>query len=530
MKRLFSACLMLIVAVACGSKPVDANGDGIADGDPSTIGSVTQVAPSSPKGTVSGRVLSARGAPLPGVSVLLSGKEKTTATTDDTGGFLFEKITGGSAVGLNLSHKGYASAWAGGTVPGAAGNFPLNDGQIFVGPIQLIPNGGSLTFQVVGYDGAFIDKPIGVLDVSPRFINAAGSSPNGVSSITSEATGAAGLITFSEIPPLDEAARLEGLGYGVRYSIYILPVDRDGDGIPDYGGQTQSFSPAQLITQPSRIITLPSPATASGLAIIATNVSNLTSYPSNSRENLVPPSGPIFIGYNQRITKEAFTAELRNDDDDVKTSRVIPVDTEVSASGTVVRISPRGEQLTDGAKYNLNITATARDGNGTRFLKSSAPFFAGSASAPGGTGTIVVRYLDKNLSQSLEVGETLEVAFAKNVGRPDLDAGNLGAGFMVPIYVDYDLNGSGMPKDAPGEYGSGRPLCLRSVELISPTGRASGYARKATLVYGGPKPIPTNTNISVAMSEAYKCNTTLQSVYGEALTSDVELKLIDVKP
>src|SRR4051794_36963796 len=83
MKKLVMA-LVPAMMFGCGG-PTDPNGDGIADGiqDPNNV---SVVVPATPKGTVSGQVLTTQQKPLVGVAVSMtigSAITSKVATTDD---------------------------------------------------------------------------------------------------------------------------------------------------------------------------------------------------------------------------------------------------------------------------------------------------------------------------------------------------------------------------------------------------------------------------------------------------------------
>ena len=92
MKKLAMALVPFLV-VGCGAE--DANGDGIADGiqDPNNV---SVVVPATPKGTVSGQVLTTQQRPLVGASVAMTIGSATVAlaTTDESGSFTLQGRAG----------------------------------------------------------------------------------------------------------------------------------------------------------------------------------------------------------------------------------------------------------------------------------------------------------------------------------------------------------------------------------------------------------------------------------------------------
>ncbi|MGI5864553.1 MAG: carboxypeptidase regulatory-like domain-containing protein [Myxococcales bacterium] len=535
MKRLIGT-LAVVVVCACGSTPVDSNGDGIADGDPRTPDSVTAVAPSTPKGKVSGRVVDAQGKALAGVAVLLSGTEAATATTDAAGLFSIDKVTAGSKVGVVFTLDGYAPAWASAIIPGSTGNFPLNDGEVFVGPIAMIPIKGELGFHVVGWDGALVAKPAGLLDFTPGFLDLSYSAAVGVGSITAESTGANGVLTFGGVPRLEEAARLASLGVIARYSLYIPPVI-EGETMR-YAGTALSFTAEELLTDPwTRTIVLDPPDSPAALSIEATNVNNLVDCPSLGSGNLVPRAGPLYVVFNQHVSPGAL-AQVFVDVQDASKYEPVAVNAEVLSVGNQLKIVPGGaiEGFQEGLKYFLALQVASRDNPGAAPLHVVAPFFGGSLNDPRPLGNVTVQFVDSGVPGVFNPGEALEIVFERNIGR-----GGSG-GFSVPLYFNYDLDGSGTIGDGAGELGSDAPYCVEDAETVPPVSGAqkSGYSRWASAstttgtqpagssVVGLPAlgiPNATEVTVLVALSEAHRCSGVLQTVWGENLLADVEVNL-----
>lgn len=555
MKRL--ALLFLMVFAACGGpeKLVDINGDGIGEStDPRKVDSVTQVAPISPKGRISGRVVDLHGAPLQNAAVKVSGPTTVEVVTDANGLFQADKLTAGSLVGVLVSATGYAPAWSSMVVPSDAGNFPLNDGEAFVGTFHLVPTGGSVAFHVVGWDGKAIAATAAVLDVNPGFLFTA-PNPGGAPSrstagdISVTATVADGALSFSGIPNPEQVAFLSSLGTTVRYALYVAPVKDEG-GAPVYGGRILTLTAAELLTEPySRTIVLPPATETDELAILGSNVYNLKSIAEGkgvtlARENLVPTSGPISVVFNQPISKDAFV-EIRVDeppeggmltltpDPTYKESVLVAINTpELNATGTILKITPKTPGLTAGRKYNLTISATARDNPTAKTKKFVAPFFAGDPGAAKPLSTPTAKLVDASINapgqpwagdSAWAPAETIEIYLSHYIGRPDASS------LKIPVYFDNDINADGK-FDAPGEKGSNNPICVPGAEAVPSWqgAKASGYARRFLLSKAlvttpfAPVANPTVTNLTlvIAFNEAYKCGGPLHTIWDEAITTN----------
>lgn len=540
MKRLISLVFLAVFA-ACGGG-VDKNGDGIADTDPNSApspDSITTVAPSSPKGRISGRVTNLQGAGLANATVDLSGPEKVQVKTDDKGFFSADKLSAGSTLGVFVSMTGYAPAWTTATIPAAAGNFPINDAEAFVGVIALLPTTGELTFYVLGYDGTPIEGASAVLDVTPGFVVNRGSN-TGYGDISVTGQTQAGSVKFTGIPKVEEAAWMETAGVTVRYSVYVAPV-ADANGLT-YAGKIFSVSAKELLTNPwARTLVLPAPGENDALKVVASNVANLLSAtPTLARENLIAQAGTLLVAFNQPIGKEIFV-EVRNDQLAEKDSGTVSLNTpELNLVGTELRITPKAPGFQPGQKYNLTIQVSPRDNPAGKVARFSAPFFGGDPAAPKPLGSPTINLLDvpplptTPANGLWDPSETIEVNFDKYIGRGD------GSAMTLSVYFENDLNNSGQVGDAAGEKGSNVPLCLSGAEPVPgwlAGARASGYTKKFLLaagtVPGYTKALSaTELSVTIAFSESFKCSGgALHQVWGDPLTSTLEkLQVTPIAP
>ncbi|MBI5546507.1 MAG: hypothetical protein HY901_21715 [Deltaproteobacteria bacterium] len=545
MKR-FALFASLLFVAACGSSSFeDKNGDGIGDPeDPSIVDSVTQVAPSSPKGRVSGRIQTIQGAALP-ATVTISGPDGITVTCNADGLFVAERITAGSTVGVFVKMDGYAPAWTTATVPAATGNFPLNDGEAFVGTISLMPTTGNFTFYVVGFDGKPITGASAILEMHPGFLvdldGASGFDGRGNISVNGTATD--GTLTFSGIPKLSDVAWLDSAGVTVRFTVYVAPVF-DASQTLLYAGKTFAVDASTLLTQPwNRTLVLPAPYAGEDLKIVATNVTNLIKAPSLARENLIAKGAPIYVVFNQPIARDAYVQITEDEPEDgdlamlhtptcnpgQKDSTPVALNPlELNALNTELRITPKS--VTEGRKYNLVLQVTSRDNPTAAPTRFAASFFA-AEETPKTVSAPKVRLIDVppvggSGNEEWDATETIEIVFDRYIGRGDNTA------FFLPVYIDDPITGGDVPM--PGEKGSDIPICVPASEPVPSWLGVSktGYAKRFLL---NPDPIldpdmvPSYASLTkpisaedivltVAFNEGFKCpGGSLHTLWNEAI-------------
>lgn len=439
MKKLAMALVPFLMA-GCGG-PEDANGDGIADGiqDPNNV---SVVVPATPKGTVSGQVLTTQQQPLASVNVTMTVGSATVApvTTDPNGNFIFKDVPGGAQVLLTFSKDGFASLRASSVVPSTAGNVPINNGNASFGPVLLSELNGSVKFYLFGPDGRPAANARGTLDVNPAGRVLFGLSESTTSRVVVEAVSDNnGLITFDKVPTPIELARLGG-----SYLLSVNALDTNGDGIYESGGLVIPYLASDLVKQGTVKTERLPPAYSPGEALAVRYSSLGALQPGNlqtkPQHNMVKPTDGIYIVFNQPVQSSSVVVGLT----DEYGKESLAVSKEVTGGGTVLTIKP-GQALSVGREYNLYIRAVPLAGGAPFTTGSTVAFFGGDLSSPPAIAVESVRFQEVTTNNGLiDRGETVYVNF-NQVMTTLLDSQ------YAQVYVGLDLNGSGKIGDATGE-------------------------------------------------------------------------------
>src|SRR5690606_20230329 len=110
---------------------------------PAPASVISEIAPVSPTGSVSGFVYDAlSGAPLEGVSVVArvpASDAVKQVSSDADGAFLIEGVPASRQVAVTYRDDGYLDAWDTVEIPSSAGNLAQDNGVGFSGPIGLLP-------------------------------------------------------------------------------------------------------------------------------------------------------------------------------------------------------------------------------------------------------------------------------------------------------------------------------------------------------------------------------------------------------
>jgi hypothetical protein len=445
------AIILPLVALGCGG-PQDANNDGIADGvrEPDTI---SVVAPSTPKGTVSGQVLTTRLTPLADTTVVMtlgSATEVLEARTDASGNFMFKNVPGGAQVLLTVSKSGFATLRAATTVPSSAGNIPINDGNANVGPITLSELNGTLRFNLVTATGRAAAGARATLEATPAGTVGFGDTSTSVASkvIVQATADDQGSVLFTGVPTPIELSRLMANG---GYRLVVDPVDLNNDNILESGGASKAFSATNMISYGTvQVVQLPAPSNSADVSPVplnfslrTTNIPSLASLiDSDPLRNMLRSGESIYVTFTHPVQRESVYAILT----DEQAREAIPLTVSVNATGEGVTITPPGQAIRDGMEYNLSLRATSAYTGDNSSLKGY--FVGGDPKTPKSFGLVSVAFRDAatdDFPNVLDSGDCVFITFNQLVVPP--------AGPKGVVFFNWDVSGAGGIGDSMGEYG-----------------------------------------------------------------------------
>jgi carboxypeptidase family protein len=441
-----------------------------------TLNNQNSVMNTKPVGYVAGSVINAvTQAPISGASVVVyGGGLMNQGTTDDKGNFSFGPIAAGAMFALRITADGMADAFIASLEIGdAAGNFPTDNGALYVGPVALIPSNGKFSVQVVSQSGAPVEKASVTIETLVRYLVAGVGEGTAAASSMSDVDGVANVTGLPEVRALPpHLADLSGV------VVSVAPVDVDGDGKADLRGVTTMVSGADVRNSGIvPVVVLPFAGDAQ-LSIVASNVQKLAT-PASTAPSVLDAADPIRLVFSKPIDRMAVAVDLR--DENGATMLMAPFVT--GTLGNILVIMPMGG-LEAGKEYNLAIRAGASQASRPDELSAAAPFF----SKPNPNIAIVIggRFHDVNGDGAWgNDGDQIELLASVPIGRPGLSPA-----FDARLWVDLDLNGSMAKGDAPGELppaGAGypAPLIVAAAEPDPGNGAGlSGYTR-----YFAPVPI-----------------------------------------
>lgn len=533
MSRILTVCVALALA-ACAPKD-DLNGDGIVDGvrEPD---SVSQVAPSTPVGTISGVVVSTLNTGIEGTQVVMIVGEgadpaarQYTTTTNAAGAYVFKDVPGGSNAQLLFSKTGYSNARLNGAVPGASGNFPINNGNGNAGVLTLTQLNGTLKFRVYTSQGRPAKGAKAFLEVQQT----AFQTFNGVyGSACGNYSGSAdvdenGLLTFTGTPDVTELSRINS---NINFALTIGALDEDNDGRADALGTITGFSAGSLFINPDRTIILNDAHTNAALRIDATNLDSFNSAFSFPYRNAVKANDPITIVFNQPITQVDTTRLVRVVQEDCQTNVAVSV---TQRAPNVLSIAPTAA-WTLGNRYNIIVRATGLDSGATSDFVGY--FFAIDATAPrplSPTASFQVRKAVGNtMSNALQPNDTLNVVF----DTPIISQG----GPVARAIVNFDLNGDGItggttgPTPGNAEFNGppGTGFAITSNEQTTATDpmlgtftcKQSGYSSRYSITIGlfpASGFIPASTGMRIVFAKDQQSSDSYQTAWGSPVAADV---------
>ncbi|NTX56707.1 carboxypeptidase regulatory-like domain-containing protein [Myxococcus sp. CA051A] len=553
MKKHLVMAVVPFLALGCGDDFKDENGDGIADGirEPD---SVTVVTPATPKGTVSGQVLSTDLKALSEATVEVtigSSADPLSATTDAKGNFEFKDVPAGSQVLLTFTKTGYATLRASSTIPSSAGNVPINNANVSFGPVTLTRLDGSLRFLLVTPQGRPAANVRATLEASPAgtiILSNTDNTTRVVSTVVVEATSDdQGVLTFQGIPTAQELARLsQG-----QYRLWVSAVDSNSDGVPETNGYVGTYPASNVVASgTTRLINLPNSRDTSlgSLNVEGSNVAMLRGAADpHPLRNMVRPGEPIYLYFNQPVQQSSLLARLT----DEYAKEALPVTVALGNGGYSATITPGNGVVQAGKEYNIDLRAVSVE---TGELYSRVGYFFGGEVGSVSPVTIAeARYQETSLtsptSQQLNDGERIYINFSSPVFTPFF----LSDAAKVQVFFNFDIDNNGTVGGASfGEVNnfSGQgfvlnideptsPYVTRSVQPERPVFAisASGYSTRYSFIYTTVTAtplvslIPNNVPFQVAFSKlgGRGVNQTYESIWGQPITTDLAVTGIAIQ-
>ena len=464
-----SLCLL-----ACGTDLSDEDGNGVADGI-LTPNNVSVITPTTPRGYVAGQILDANTKqPLSSANIrLFGGGIDVPLETDQDGYFQHGPVPSGSLYSVNVSKTGYTEATLTGIfINPSAGDFPLDNGGVFLGPISLIPSDGTVSVQVVSYTGQPISGAQVTVETSVAYYSSTSARGTTVSEGATDENGlatVAGLANLINLPPRQRT--------NTSFVVTVAPVDLDADGVFDLAGTVMTMGAGDVYERraPS-IVVLRAPQEEQALQIIASNVDRLVPGRNPQSPTVLAPDETIYIVFNQAVAgADSFLVELVDETGD----NVIATTVSIGALGNVVQLG-HDTRFAAGQEYNLRLLARTADGEIGSSLQVAAPFFG--RGDPSEVVRVQGEFVDVNGDGRWgNSSDRFELRLSRPVGR----AGSTGQTYTAELFLELDLNGTSTIGDARGELprpGSNRPypqpILLQSSEPLPPNGAGrSGFTR-----------------------------------------------------
>jgi hypothetical protein len=415
----------------------------------------------SPTGSVGGLILDAATmGPIAGVPVIVIAGGKILpsadgAATDAAGRFAIEGVPAGDLIVQIAPKAGYQQVTIEGALANAAGDFPLANSTLSVGPIALIPLSAAdapFKVQLINPDGSPGASVKAHLRTQAAWVDLSTGSPQGRGFAVAEATSDnAGILRFSGIPDFLKIAGIVG-AVSDTVQIILPPLDTNKDGLADFFGKEQSFSVTKLSGAMPTIVL--SSAAPNAVQVIASNIAALMGKTGN--RVLGSTSGPLFVAFNCAIEPKSVEVTLYDE-----LGKPVASAPDKTASGHLLTVTMKG--LLGAAEYNINVRVFCNVSGTLLEGVFGAPIFT---PAPAGAKlTATLKRSDAKNPNRVSVGFNEPIGLGSGAG-PNLTGQN------AVLYFDADLNGSGIKGDFPGERGATSTNIQLSIDEAQPPGKA----------------------------------------------------------
>jgi hypothetical protein len=458
----------------------------------------------SPLGSVGGLVVdAATGQPLEGVkvSVIAGGSVYPDADkpclTNAKGYFSVKDVPAGALIVQLAPRKAgtYGAVSITDTLPGAAGEFPLGNATLSLGPVGLVPLAGkdsAFSVLLITPDGApattgmvkaYAHAPVGWVDLT-----GGATKPMGTT-VVSASTGSSGVVTFTGLPDYSKLAGIVGSG-GVSdlVRVRIPPYDSDKDGALDFLGKEQSFYVNRLDGSVPTVV-LSSDSKPSKLTIQASNLAGLA---ATGGDKLLGTSsgGTIYITFNLPILQSLTTVTIYDE-----LGQPVVLVPKIQVSGSLLTVTLSGLQAR--SEYNMSLRTYAQvEGN---LLEGTfgAPLFT-----PGKKDWPVSATLTRDTTDNNKILVTFSEPVGTGVANKHLSGSN------AIVFFDRDIDGSGIKGDFPAELGASSSSVTLYIDEKDPPGPAGKSGLSTRWYFKLPNetqsgtPIPAKTFVKMLFSHS----------------------------
>jgi len=479
----------------------------------------------SPLGSVGGLVVDASTMkPLKDVAVTVVAGGQTfpsgsVAKTDASGYFSIKKVPSGSLIVRIKPPSSYLSVDLSANLANAAGEFPLGNATLSVGPIGLVPVATATTafgVQLVQKTGAAAPSLTAYLRASIRYLDLSTGNPRarGVSVVKAK-SGNTGVVRFVGMPDFTKLAGLVGTG-GISdlVRVRVPPYGKNGDGSVKFMGKEVVFNVTQLKNYLPTIVLTDTPPTT--LKIEAASIAAFTGTSAKGNRVLATTSGPLYLAFNWPISQKFTRVFVYNE------NGVQQPNPKVQVAGNLLTVTFSGAiQLQRGAEYNVNVHAVAVANGALLKGDFGAPLFTPATMGSKVSATVARASSDPSKAKYSK----LIVTFSEPIGTGIPDRSLVGADSV--LFFGYDINGSGTTGDAPNENGFNVSTTALTVNEKDPPGKAgkSGFATTWSFNFPTDKltnPLPSGTPVKVLFSHA---SVSVERASGELVGDAVKLTL-----
>jgi hypothetical protein len=421
------------------------------------------VSNTAPGGSVGGVIIDAATMkPFAGVAVtVIAGAKQfpeAPAVTDANGRFAVENLPSGNLLIQLKPPASHLAVSLEQTLPSAAGEYPVGNAILSLGPIALLPLATDSAFrvQLVTADGAAPTQAVRAqLRTSAAWVDLSGGQFSGQGSAFVEAqSDGTGVVRFVGMPDIVKVAGMVGAGatsVSDTVKVIVPPFDSNKDNMLEFFGKEQNFQLLKLGNAVPTIVL--SSGNAAVLQILASNIPALMGKSGN--RVLASNTGSIFATFNYPLLDKLTEVTVY---DERGTLLPSAAKRSISANLLTVTFDPA---LSEGNEYNVNIRAFANVEGVTVESNFGAPVFS-----PPKQGKVVVQ----SLTRTKALPNRVYVVFSEPIGLAIVNQPMTGA--YAPLFFNDDLNGSGAIGDAPGERGYSSSTIGMTIDEVQPPGLA----------------------------------------------------------